>query len=143
MKKCCRFIHTGALEVYHNVRLKLLPKRTSYTLLRMIIGSMLTAIEVNSNLVGTKSKNYWKYSRSQKQYVVKKRLLKKNFGFRTEILAETMFNLENRLQTTAALEMLKGVYIKREIPQRMVSAEMPDADPNMSVRSRFGQSSKD
>ena len=141
MKKCCRFIHIGALEVYHNVQLKLLPKRSSYTLLQMIVGGMLTAIEVNSNLEGTEGKKYWEYSRSQQQYVAKKRLLKKNFGFRTEILAETMFNLENRLPTTAVLEKLKGDYIKRDIPNRMISAaKMPDLDPNTIAKSRFGQS---
>ena len=62
---CCNFLHTGALEVYHNVRLKLLPKRTSYSLNRMIVGSMVIAIEINRNLTSNK-KEFWSYSKSQK-----------------------------------------------------------------------------
>ena len=41
LKKCSQFLHTGGLEVYHNVRLKLLPKRTSYSLVKMIVAGML------------------------------------------------------------------------------------------------------
>ena len=136
MRKCCRFIHTGSLEVYHNVRLKLLPKRSSYSLIRMIIGGMLTAIEVNNNLSAA-SKNYWKYSRSQKQYVVKKRVLKKNYSFRTEILEETLCNLKNGITSKPVLDMLRDYYIKRDIPKRMVDVEFPLGDPNSSSRSRF------
>ena len=53
IQKCRNFLHTGALEVYHNVRLKILPKRTSYKLVRMIIGSMLIGIEINANVGST------------------------------------------------------------------------------------------
>ena len=80
LKKCSQFLHTGGLEVYHNVRLKLLPKRTSYSLVKMIVAGMLICIEVNSNL-DVARKSCWKWSRSQKKYVSKQRILKKKLQF--------------------------------------------------------------
>ena len=141
VKKCCNFLHTGGLEVYHNVGLKVLPKRSSYSLIRMIIGSMLVAIEVNSNLETNlliKRKTYWKYSRSQKQYVAKQRIVKKDFSFRADIMQEMMSIVKTTgLDVThiPILDLLKGYYLKRGIPKRMVDIEYPTGDP--SAKSRF------
>ena len=83
MKKCAAFIHTGSLEVYHNVRLKYLPKRTSYTLKRMIIMAMLVCIEVNVNLEKTgKPKVYSQYSKVRAAWVEKPRNSGKVYIFR-------------------------------------------------------------
>ena len=122
LKKCCRFIHTGGLEVYHNVRLKLLPKRSSYSLIRMTVMGMLTAIDVNSNLEGITRKQYWKWSRSQKQYVIKNRILKKNYQYRIAIMEE-MMNKARSQQTNPPIEVLLREYIKRPIPKKIVSAD--------------------
>lgn len=138
IKKCNEFLHTGGLEVYHNVRLKLLPKRSSYKLVRMIVSGMLVAIDVNSNLesnTNLKRKRYWKWSRSQKQYVAKQRILKKDYSFRVEIMNNMMSNLKNNIESIPIQDILTGYYIKRDIPARIVPVDFPSCEPNF--RSRF------
>ena len=143
LKKCCQFLHTGGLEVYHNVRLKLMPKRSSYKLVRMVISSMLVAIEVNENLETESDENnverrkYWKWSRSQKKYVPKQRILKKDFSFRSEIMDAMMTNLERNENVSDIREILEGYgYIKRPIPQRIVPVDPPQSR-RRNLRSRF------
>ena len=102
---------------------------------------MLVAIEVNSNLETNlliKRKTYWKYSRSQKQYVAKQRIVKNDFSFRADIMQEMMSIVKTtRLDVTniPILDLLKGYYLKRGIPKRMVDIEYPTGDP--SAKSRF------
>ena len=138
LKKCCRFIHTGGLEVYHNVRLKLLPKRSSYSLIRMIVMGMLTAIDVNSNLEGVTRKEYWTWSRSQKKYVIKNRILNKNYRYRIAIL-EDMMEKARSPQAYPPIEELLVLheYIKGPIPKKIVSVEFPSEDPTSVEKSRF------
>ena len=139
LRKCCQFLHTGGLEVYHNVRLKLLPKRTSYSLVKMIMSSMLVAIDVNSNLLGSeniKRKKGWKWSRSQKKYVPKHRILKKDYSFRQDLIKDMMAGVMSSESFPSIQTMLEGYYLKRPIPQRMVDVEFPAGPPTLQ-RSRF------
>ena len=119
LKKCSQFIHIGGLEAYHDVMLKLLPKRTSCSLTKTIIAGMLVCIEVNSNLDVTR-KSCWKWSRSQNKYVSKQRILKKNYSFRDEILNEMMKTVMADNEMPSIGDILEGYYIKRPMPQRMV-----------------------
>ena len=119
LKKCSQFLHIGGLEAYHDVMLKLLPKRTSCSLTNTIIAGMLVCIEVNSNLDVTR-KSCWKWSRSQNKYVSKQRILKKNYSFRDQILNEMMKTVEADNEMPSIGDILEGYYIKRPIPQRMV-----------------------
>ena len=127
--------HTGGLEVYHNVRLKLLPKRTSYSLQRMIIGSMLIAIEVNRNL-DTERREYWSYSKGQKKYVRKSRVLRKDYSFRKAILQHVIDFLEDGKEAIDINVMLKEArYIKRKIPDNIIGLDILE-DTSLN-RSRF------
>ena len=140
IKMCRNFLHTGNLEVYHNVRLKLLPKRTSYSLQRMLMGSMLIAIEINSNLDTSETRRqFWSYSKSQKKYVRKSRVVKKNYEYRVDLLKDMLDFARNGPQPRL-LEietMLKDeLYVKRRIPHNITGLEVP-REVDTHDRSRF------
>ena len=138
IKMCCKFLHTGGLEVYHNVRLKLLPKRTSYSLQRMIMGSMAIAIEVNSNLQNgqTERQQFWAYSKSQKKYIRKNRPLKKDYTFRQEILEDMVTYVSSGQEPMDIAAILREEqYIKRRIPKNITGLTLPN-EPSLN-RSRF------
>lgn len=137
IRMCCNFFHTGNLEVYHNVRLKLLPKRTSYSLHRMIMGSMLTAIEVNKNLVTdqSKKKKFWAYSKSQKKYIRKSRVMRKNYEYRKDILKEMMSHVRNGDKLDIMNMLREDKYVKRSIPGNITGLKIPASI--QSNRTRF------
>ena len=123
MKHCASFIHTGALEVYHNVRLKYLPKRTSYSLVRMVVMSMLVGIEINTNLKTKKvTKIYKKYSKVRGQWIDKKVTKGKDYGFRKELIADMIDNFVSKdpLPTIDLSE-----YIKKTIPKNIAPVPRP------------------
>ena len=139
IQMCRNFLHTGALEVYHNIRLKLLPKRTSYSLYRMIVSSMVTAIEVNSNLVSSDSNRraFWAYSKSQKKYVSKSRVIRKDYTYRKELLAKMLSYLRSGKQARNIAEMLKDSnYVKRATPKNVTGLSRPTETPLLD-QSRF------
>ena len=139
IKLCCNFLHTGGLEVYHNVRLKFLPKRSSYSLTRMIMGSMVTAIEINSNIENnaTKIKEFWAYSKSQKKYVRKSRELKKDYSYRKEILEDMLSSIDDKREQKKIVELLENEkYVKRPIPENVTGLKIPSPGATV-IRSRF------
>ena len=139
IQMCCNFLHTGALEVYHNVRLKMLPKRIAYSLNRMIVSSMVTAIEINKNITTEKSKfkSLWQYSRSQKKYVSKTRLINKDYSYRREIIdAMVKYIADKKKPRDITMMLRKESYIKRAVPKNITGLSKPDDSPTLN-RSRF------
>lgn len=139
VQMCCNFLHTGALEVYHNVRLRMLPKRTSYSLKRMIVSSMVTAIEINRNLPtdNSKYKTWWQYSKSQKRYISKTRMVNKDYSYRREILTAMINYISEGKKPRDISEMLKDEnYVKREISKNITGLTRPVGKPTLNV-SRF------
>ncbi|XP_063684222.1 uncharacterized protein LOC134818537 [Bolinopsis microptera] len=133
---CCNFLHTGALEVYHNVRLKLLPKRTSYSLNRMVVGSMVIAIEINKNLTSNR-KEFWSYSKSQKKYVSKSRVINKDYSYRKDILQGMWDYVGEGKEPRSIATMLKeSQYVKRTIPKNITGLKIPKKSTLLD-RSRF------
>ena len=121
MKKCAAFIHTGSLEVYHNVRLKYLPKHTSYTLKRMIIMAMLVCIEVNVNLEKTgKPKVYSQYSKVRAAWVEKPRNSGKVYIFRHDVIKDMMsvHNTNEKIRDID-LQLKEMGYITRTVPKNI------------------------
>ena len=100
---------------------------------------MLVAIDVNSNLKGSKNinrKKGWKWSRSQKKYIPKQRILKKDYSFREDLITEMMAGVMSCESFPSVKTILEGYYLKRPIPERMVDVEFPSVSPNLQ-RSRF------
>jgi solute carrier family 8 (sodium/calcium exchanger) len=133
LKKCNKFQHTGNLEVYHSVRLKLLSKRIGYKITRMIVAGMLVCIEVNSNLNNVKYKNYWNYCKAQGKYVTIKRRLGKDYNFRREILDEAINHIRDG-HSPMSLDLTR--YIKKPIPTNIRAIPRPKG-PAPEVKSRF------
>ena len=130
MKKCADFIHTGDLEVYHNVHLKYLPKRSSYSLVRMIVMAMLVGIEVNTNLQkrGT-PKSYKQYSKVRAGWVAKPRFKGKVFQFRHDIIEEMMKFHELKCSFPKIDDLLReSGYIRRYVPKNIAPIEKPSSD---------------
>ncbi|KAF4517082.1 hypothetical protein B566_EDAN007004 [Ephemera danica] len=65
------FFHTGDLESYHNERLTLLPKRSSYTYDGTMMLSTLVVIDYNYNVGRKKTVTRLMWSKACKKYVVK------------------------------------------------------------------------
>ena len=122
--------------MYHNVRLKLLPKRTSYSLNRMIVGSMVIAIEINRNLTSNK-KEFWSYSKSQKKYVRKSRVINKDYSYRKGIVQGMLdYISEGRKPRSIATMLKESLYVKRAIPKNITGLEIPKKTTLLD-RSRF------
>ena len=133
LKKCNKFQHTGNLEVYHSVRLKLLSKRIGYKITRIIVAGMLVCIEVNINLNNVKYKNYWNYSKAQGKYITIKRRLGKDYNFRREILDEAINHIRDG-HSPMSLDLTR--YIKKPIPTNTWAIPRPKG-PALEVKSRF------
>ena len=103
MKKCRKFVHTGKLESFHNLKLMYLPKSTGFTMLTCIIMTMLAAIQ---NQVYIEQKNSAKvhyvaqWSRASKKHVVKKRTEYDSVSFKKTIIGEVNSNLTPMLSWT-------------------------------------------
>ena len=139
MKKCADFVHTGDLEVYHNVRLKYLPKRTAYSLHRMIVMAMLVGIEVNTNLKKRgQPKSYAQYSKVRAEWVAKPRFKGKDFSFRKDIIDEMMRVLIDGNPDPVLDDLLREMgYIVREIPKNIAPIERPAEFSKTNTYSRF------
>ena len=86
----------GAVENYHRVRLKYLPKLHSYKPKTTLIKSMIAVIEVNRNIpTGTEVRHRWEYSKAQAKWLWKKRNAPKVYTYREEIRDEILENMMN------------------------------------------------
>ena len=133
LKMCATFLHTGGVEVYHNVRLKLLPKRTAYSLTRMIVSGLLIAIEVNYNLDNVDRTTRWKWNKARKKYVTSTRVLSKDYSFRQEILTSALDHLRSG-QKHLPLDL--SDYIKKEVPANINAEPKPSTAPPSGSRYR-------
>ena len=112
MKKCRKFVHTGKLESFHNLKLMYLPKSTGFTMLTCIIMTMLAAIQ---NQVYIEQKNsaevhhVAQWSRASKKHVVKKRTEYDSVSFKKTIIGEVNSNLTSN----AVLDMDLTPYMRR------------------------------
>lgn len=116
MKKCCKFIHTGKLESFHNVKLSYLPKSTGFTMTTTIALTMLAAIQNNvyldeSSLLSKFDTRAW--SRATKRHIVKTRSLYDKVTFKLELIQEVTDNIakNNRL----AMDL--SSYIRQPVPK--------------------------
>ena len=110
---CAHFVHTGSLENYHNVRLKYLPKRIHFTRETTAIRSMLTVIEVNSNIRTEQStKMYGRWSKHNAEWVLKRGFDTKDYSYRTEIMNE----IKKNIVTGNVVRVDMTEYIPKNLP---------------------------
>ena len=121
MKHCAKFLHTGALEVIHNVKLKYLPKNKSFSFQRNVIFMMLVAIEVNLNSSATDKKTYRQYSKAQKGYTLKSKYKRDNLTYKLEMMDTLSKNLESNSSGSVDLSRYK----LRPFPKTFHGTEMP------------------
>jgi hypothetical protein len=90
LKKCKLFIHTGALESYHNLILEYASKETYFSYTGMLLRTILAILDHNSNLgrhvVGTKIV----FSPSRKEFVEKNVYEEKSDAWRHEIARDIL-----------------------------------------------------
>jgi len=139
IQHCSSFHHTGSLENYHNVRLKYLPKRISYTRASTAIKSMVAIIEVNENaaIAPGERKMYAVYSKAKAGWVLKKTHVKKDYGYRKNIMA----NILNRIVIQKPLSIDMTEYIPDNLPKNIAPVPKPSIDELMKKhRSRMAMS---
>jgi hypothetical protein len=79
LKHASHYCHTNALESYHNVRLKYIPKRINFSHKGMYIRSILAILDHNFNLNRKVVGGVVNYSKASKQWVFKNRYVEKNY----------------------------------------------------------------
>lgn len=126
MRKCCKFIHTGKLESFHNVKLTYLPKSTGFTMTTTIALTMLAALQNNiyleeSSLIRTFQTRAW--SRAKKKYILKTRRIYDNVSFKVDLLNEVQENISNNNR----LSMDLTHYIRQSVPKTFHKQTAPDA----------------
>ena len=96
-----KFCHTGNLEVFHNVMLKYVPKRVSFSYEGMVARSMLAALDNNLNAGRSQAHTKagqprWKmqWSKASKTYVVKKISASKDYSFRLDLVNHVLERAE-------------------------------------------------
>ena len=140
MKHCATFLHTGALENYHNVRLKYLPKRIHFGRATTVIRSMLATIETNRNVITDKPdkpKMYARYSKASAQWVLKKKSAKKDYSYRHEVVENIMNNV--RIGRNEEVDMSE--YIPSDLPKNIAPVPRPSMDELLAKhRSRMAMS---
>ena len=139
IQHCSSFHHTESLENYHNVRLKYLPKRISYTRASTAIKSMVAIIEVNENaaIAPGERKMYAVYSKAKAGWVLKKTHVKKDYGYRKNIMA----NILNRIVIQKPLSIDMTEYIPDNLPKNIAPVPKPSIDELMKKhRSRMAMS---
>lgn len=102
----------------------------------MIVGSMVIAIEINRNLTSNK-KEFWSYSKSQKKYVRKSRVINKDYSYRKGIVQGMLdYISEGRKPRSIATMLKESLYVKRAIPKNITGLEIPKKTTLLD-RSRF------
>ncbi|KAF4530368.1 hypothetical protein B566_EDAN018171 [Ephemera danica] len=126
LKHAKYFLHSGDVEMYHNERLVLLPKRLHFSYEGTMMRSTLAVLDHNYN-VGRKvtgSKVVW--SKASKSYIVKNVYEKKSNQWRKDILNSVMSCLSNPEQfsesNSPAVQKLFQPY---EIPANIAPVEKP------------------
>ena len=107
-----------ALGVYNNVRLKLLPKRISYSLSRIIVGSMVIAIEINKNLASNK-RNFGPILRAKRNMLAKAEL-----STRTTLTERISYKNEGKEPRSIVTMLKECLYVKRTIPRNITGIEI-------------------
>lgn len=139
MKHCRYFIHTGAIERYHSIRLKYLPKRIHFPLRTTIVRSMLAIIDHNTDVTNPnkKTKKSVEWSRAAKKYVLKTRSGGKTYRFRGEIMSAVSDSVSNN---TPLLSIDWSEYITRDVPENMHQDVTKPALADMVAVSRMSTS---
>ncbi|XP_063909811.1 uncharacterized protein LOC135127297 [Zophobas morio] len=80
------YCHTGALESYHNERLKYLPKRSHFSYDGMVLRGMLAILDHNFNVSKDVVSDSQKYSKISGKWVYRKIYRKKNYDWRQDLV---------------------------------------------------------
>ena len=133
MKKCCKFVHTGKLESFRNLKLMYLPKSTGFTMLTCIIMTMLAAIQnqvyIEQNNSG-KVHHVAQWSRASKKHVVKERTEYDSVFFKKIIIGEVNSNLTSN----AVLDMDLTPYMRQPVPKTFHGETAPSMDDLLATR---------
>ena len=114
MKKCAKFLHTGALEALHCAKLKYLPKRKAFKMDTTIVMMMLVCLEPNNRLTAvTKTKTRIAYSRAQKKYVLKNTKTMDNLSLKKAIMSSVRNNVKDRRMLALDLSRYKRKSVPR------------------------------
>jgi hypothetical protein len=127
VKKCSKFIHTGKLESFHSLKLSYLPKSTGFTMTTTVILTMLTALQNNIYLkneskLGSYSVRQW--SRANKEYLLKDRIIYDDITFKREILRQTFVNLSEKI----VIDLNISPYIRKPIPKTFHGVSAPSKE---------------
>lgn len=127
------YCHTGALESYHNERLKYTPKRVHFSFKGMMIRSMLAILDHNNNIGRKKVRESVRYSKSQKKWVYVPVYQAKNNNWRKELVDNICTVVRGQVKLD---EML---YIDNiELPQNIAPISKPTMEEAKSLYfSRF------
>lgn len=121
MRHCSKFLHTGALEILHNVKLKYLPKRKCFGFTRSVVFMMLVALETNLNANVTEKKTHRQYSRAQGQYILKSRYKRDTVSYKQDIIEQMSNNIVNENKIVLDIDQ----YILAPIPKNFHGKPMP------------------
>ena len=127
MKKCCKFVRTGKLESFHSLKLQYLPKSTGFGMDRMIMLTMVAALQNNANLeegAVLKSYDIRSWSRASKHYILKKRRIYDRVAFKVSILDQICSNLSSNKRLTYDLSS----YIRQPVPRAFHNTPLPSVE---------------
>lgn len=138
LRQAKHYCHTGSLESYHNVRLKYVPKRNSFSYDGMVCRSMLAIFDHNSNVGREVKGEQLKFSKATKKWVIRNKYEKKSTEWRKRLLG-IIFQIANTEMTS-----VEGTdrYAGLGIPRNIAPVERPNIeDIRKSVVHRFGGAS--
>jgi hypothetical protein len=81
------YVHTGAIESYHNIRLKYTPKRVHFSNKGMVMRSILAIMDHNANLNRNKVFDVAQYSKASKSWILKSRKEEKSGLWRDDLMS--------------------------------------------------------
>ena len=125
MKKCSKFLHTGALEALHCAKLKYLPKMKAFKMDTTIVMMMIVCLEHNYRLTAaTKTKTRVAYSRAQKKYVLKNTKTTDNISHKKSLMEAVRDNVKSK----TILDMDLSRYKRRPVPKAFHLTAKPSRD---------------
>ena len=127
MRKCKDFIQNGQNEVFHNIMLKLLPKRVHYPIKTQITRMMIGSLEVDENTGFNlrKPKERVKYSRGAGEYILKNEYSGKTYYYRGLI----MDKIQDNMKKNVVLPIDWSKYIKADVPKNIwINKKKPSFD---------------
>ena len=127
MKKWYKSVHTGKLESFHSLKLQYLPKSTGFGMDRMIMLTMVAALQNNANLeegAVLKSYDIRSWSRASKHYILKKRRIYDRGAFKVSIIDQVCSNLSSNKRLTYDLSS----YIRQPVLRAFHNTPLPSVE---------------